>query len=53
MTNIILCGGNGTRLWPQNNKLEVMNIKFFHEKPNLEITKKYINNNENIMATYS
>jgi len=30
---------------PQNDELKIMNVELFHEKPNLETAKKYIQNN--------
>ncbi len=31
---------------PQNGNLEIMNVELFHEKPNLETAKKYLQNNQ-------
>jgi len=31
---------------PQNDKLKIMNVELFHEKPNLETAKKYLQNNQ-------
>lgn len=39
MTNIILCGGNGTRLWPISRTLMPKQfVKFFDEKSLFQLT---------------